>query len=219
MHNQLYTTGIYLRFTVYRALARITCEILCWTATPVCWHLNRISCGLRTIIFFSLLNAVMHDFRLRCLRTFKMIIIIIIKHSYASLVYNLYYFVVCFTHTHIALTYISFFSYQFSSNTEWMAAVSQHAMRRHPGGPLDPSTSFVSGYYRTSCHQVNQYSYSLCFIWNGSCLPHAATTAWAYWILRIIYIYLVSLCWIWASSTAYNGINTIFYYKHRSHGK
>lgn len=34
-----------------------------------------------------------------------------------------------------------------------MAAVSQHAMRRHPGGPLDPSPSFGSTPYFAIAHQ------------------------------------------------------------------
>lgn len=34
-----------------------------------------------------------------------------------------------------------------------MAAVSQHAMRRHPGGPLDSSPSFGSSPYFAIAHQ------------------------------------------------------------------
>lgn len=37
-----------------------------------------------------------------------------------------------------------------------MAAVSQHAMRRHPGGPLDPSPSFGSPYFAIAHQQVSK---------------------------------------------------------------
>lgn len=43
-----------------------------------------------------------------------------------------------------------------------MAAVSQHAMRRHPGGPLDPSPSFGSTPYFAIAHQ--QVSRSIFFV-------------------------------------------------------
>lgn len=44
-----------------------------------------------------------------------------------------------------------------------MAAVSQHAMRRHPGGPLDPSTSLGPAYYAVSHQQVSILKYNNIF--------------------------------------------------------